>query len=62
MQIGDLVKVKLTNPTSTDPNVGVIIQTIQYGNRRHGFRVAKVTLTNGYVATYRLDNLEVLCK
>ena len=60
MQIGDLVKVKWTNPTSTDPNVGVIIQTIQYGNLPSKF--AKVTLTNGYIATYRLDNLEGICK
>ena len=60
MQVGDLVKVKWTNPTSTDPNVGIVIQTIQYGSLPSKF--AKVALPNGYVATYRLDNLEVICK
>ena len=60
MQVGDLVKVKWTDPTSTDPNVGIVIQTIQYGNLPSKF--VKVTLTNGYIGTYRVETLEILCK
>ena len=58
MQVGDLVKVKWTEPT--DPNMGIVMETIQYGSVPSKF--AKVTLTNGYVATYRVETLEVLCK
>ena len=58
MQIGDLVKVKWTEPT--DPNMGIVMEIIQYGSVRSKF--AKVTLTNGYVGTYRVELLEVLCK
>lgn len=60
MQIGDLVRVKWENPTVKDPRMGIVTETIQYGNLPSKF--AKVTLTNGYIATYRLDNLEVICK
>ena len=60
MQVGDLVRVKWMNPTSKDPRMGIVTGTIQYGSLPSKF--AKVALPNGYVATYRFDNLEVLCK
>ena len=56
MQVGDLVRVKWTNPTVKDPNIGVVLERIQFGKSKF----AKVTLTNGYIATYRLSNLEVI--
>ena len=56
MQVGDLVRVKFPNPTL----VGIVTATIQYGSLPSKF--AKVALPNGYVATYRFDNLEVICK
>ena len=58
MQVGDLVKVKWTEPT--DPNMGIVMETIQYGSVPSKF--AKVILTNGHVATYRVETLEVICK
>ena len=58
MQIGDLVKVKWMNPTSKDANLGVIIELKKHWQSEF----AKVAHGNGYIATYRLSNLEVLCK
>ena len=58
MQVGDLVKVKWTEPT--DPNMGIVMERIQYGGVPSKF--IKVTLTNGHVATYRIETLEVICK
>ena len=57
MKVGDLVKVIVTNPTSRDPDTGVVVGTLEYGKAPH---YAKVALHNGYIATYRFDNLEVL--
>ena len=58
MKVGDLVKVKVVNPTSRDPYTGLVVETIEYGNYHTKF--ARVALTNGYIATYRLSNLEVI--
>ena len=58
MQVGDLVKAIITNPTSREPDTGVVVETIEYGKTHTKF--ARVALTNGYVATYRLSNLEVV--
>ena len=58
MQIGDLVRVKWMNPTSKDTNVGVIIKLLKHWQSEF----AKVALPNGYIATYRISNLEVICK
>ena len=57
MKVGDLVKVIIVNPTSRDPNTGLVVGTVEYGKAPH---YAKVALHNGYIATYRFDNLEVL--
>ena len=58
MKVGDLVKVIVFNPTSRDPDTGVVVGTIEYGKTHTKF--AKVAMPNGYIATYRLSNLEVL--
>ena len=60
MQIGDLVRVKYPNPTVKDPRMGIVTGIIQYGSLPSKF--IEVTLTNGYIATYRISNLEVICK
>lgn len=60
MQIGDLVRVKWANPTVKDPRMGIVTKIIQYGSLPSKF--IEVTLTNGYVATYRIETLEVICK
>ena len=60
MQVGDLVRVKWTNPTVKSPDMGIVTKIVQYGELPSKF--IKVTLTNGYVATYRIETLEVICK
>ena len=61
MQIGDLVKVKWANPTSKDPNIGVLIEFVRYRKLKSEF--ARVYHTNGYTGTYRSSALEVVsCK
>ena len=58
MKVGDLVKVIIVNPTSRDPNTGLVVETVEFGETHTKF--AKVVLANGYIATYRLSNLEVI--
>jgi len=60
MKVGDLVKLKWPNPTSKDPDIGVILQIIQYGAVKSKF--AKVGHPNGHTGTYRTTALEALCK
>ena len=61
MQVGDLVKVKYPNPTSKHPRIGVVLEFLQWGVVKSRF--ARVALTDGHLATYRIDNLEVAsCK
>ena len=59
MKVGDLVKVKWPNPTSKDPHIGIVLKKIQFGKVKSRF--AEVCLINGHHATYRIDNLEVVC-
>ena len=58
MQVGDLVKVRVVNPTSRDPHTGLVVSTVEYGKSHTKF--AKIALANGHIATYRLSNLEVI--
>ena len=58
MKVGDLVRVRVANPTSREPNTGIVVERIEFGKSHTKF--AKVILTNGYIATYRLSNLEVI--
>ena len=60
MQVGDLVRLKWENPTVKDPRMGIVTKIIQYGSLPSKF--AKVALPNGYIATYRIETLEVICK
>jgi len=55
MKVGDLVRVKVTH-SSKDPNMGIVMERKQFGKSKF----AKVGMTNGYIATYRLSNLEVI--
>ena len=56
MKVGDLVKVKWPNPT-----IGIVLKIIQFGKVKSRF--AEVCLTNGHLATYRIENLETAsCK
>ena len=59
MQVGDLVRFKLENPTAKDP-LGIVTKIIQYGSVPSKF--IEVSLSNGYIATYRIETLEVICK
>ena len=58
MKVGDLVRVKVVNPTSRDPYTGLVVDTVEYGKSHTKF--AKIALANGHIATYRLSNLEVI--
>ena len=60
MQVGDLVRVTMINPTPEEPNIGTVVERIEFGKSHTKF--AKVILTNGYIGTYRLSVLEVVCK
>lgn len=60
MKVGDLVKVIVVNPTSRNADTGVVIETIEYGKSHTKF--ARVALTDGYIATYRISNLDVISK
>jgi len=60
MQVGDLVKIKWPNPTSKHPHIGVVLEFLQWGVVTSIF--ARVCLMDGHQATYRIDNLEALCK
>ena len=60
MQVGDLVRVKWTNPTVKNPDMGIVTKIVQYDGVPSKF--INVTLTNGYFATYRIETLEVICK
>lgn len=60
MKVGDLVKVKVVNPTSRDPHTGLVVGIVEYGKSHTKF--AKVVLANGYIATYRFSNLKIISK
>ena len=61
MKVGDLVKVIWVNPTSREPNIGVLIEFKRYRKSKSEF--ARVAHTNGYIGTYRTSNLRVVsCK
>jgi len=53
MQVGDLVRATMVN---RETNIGTVVQFSQFGKSKF----AKVILTNGYIATYRISNLEVI--
>tara|TARA_B100000123_G_scaffold263008_1_gene231642 strand:- start:32 stop:217 length:186 start_codon:yes stop_codon:yes gene_type:complete len=57
VKAGDLVKVIVTNPTSRDPDTGVVVGIVdEYAHAK----LARIALTNGHIATYWLSNLEVI--
>ena len=58
MQVGDLVRVKWHQTDEEERSIGVVIKIVQYGSVPSKFM--KVALPNGYVATYRHDNLELV--
>jgi hypothetical protein len=61
MKVGDLVKVTWVNPTSREPNIGVLIEFKRYRKSKSEF--ARVAHTNGHIGTYRSSALEVVsCK
>ena len=61
MKVGDLVKVIWVNPTSREPNIGVLIEFKRYRKSKSEF--ARVAHTTGHISTYRTSNLRVVsCK
>ena len=56
MKVGDLVRIIWVNPTSRDPDIGVLIEFKRFG----GSEFAKVFHTNGHTGTYRSSALEVV--
>ena len=61
MKVGDLVRIIWVNPTSRDPDIGVLLEIIRW--RRSKSEFAKVAHTNGHIGTYRTSNLRVVsCK
>ena len=55
MKVGDLVRATMVN---REPNIGTVMQFSEFDKSKF----VKVILTNGYIATYRISNLEVICK
>ena len=60
MQVGDIVRVKWHPTDEEERPMGVVTGMVQYGSVPSKF--IKVALPNGYVATYRIETLEVICK
>ena len=59
MKVGDLVRITWINPTSREPNIGVLLEFKRYSVAEF----ARVAHTNGHIGTYRTSSLEVVsCK